>query len=86
MIKQSIGKTDIERAFDENKDWFMMIAYRDGEEQVLTIQNTDVVAFNVWSYLTKAKPLFDEIHIRVATDEEIAEWLTDAPFKGGDDE
>lgn len=86
MITNRIEKTDIERAFDENKVWFMMTAYKDGEEQVLTIQNTDVVAFNVWSYLTKAKPVFDEIRIRVATDEEVAEWVTDTPYKGGDTE
>lgn len=80
MINKNIEKTEIETAFDENKDWFMMTAYKDGKELVLTIQNTDVLAFNVWSYLTKAKPAFDEIRIRVATDDEVREWTTDSPF------
>lgn len=74
MIEKIIEKTEIEKAFDENKDWFMMTVYRNGEAQVWTMQNTDVLAFNVWSYLTQANPVFDEIRIRVATDEEVEEW------------
>lgn len=73
-------KTETEKEFDENDTELMMTVYRDGEECIWTMQNTKVLAFNVWSYLTKAKPKFDEIRIRVATEEEIKEWNGELPF------
>lgn len=73
-------KLDIEKEFDENNTELMMTVYKDGKPQIWTMQNTKVLAFNVWSYLTKAQPTFDEIHIRVATEEEVKEWYEDSPF------
>lgn len=73
-------KLDIEKEFDENETELMMTVYRDGKECIWTMQNTEVLAFNIWSYLTKAEPKFDEIRIRVATEEEIKEWNGETPF------
>lgn len=79
-VRNPFEKTDIEREFDKNDTELMMTVYRDGEECVLTMQNTKVIAFNIWSYLTKAEPKFDEIRIRVATEEEVKEWYEESPF------
>ena len=84
-IRNPFEKTDIEKEFDKNKTELMMTVYKDGEERIWAMQNTDVLAFNVWSYLTKAEPKFDEIRIRVATEEEIKEWYEDSPFDGDTD-
>lgn len=73
-------KLDIEKEFDENETELMMTVYRNGEECIWTMQNTEVLAFNIWSYLTKAEPKFDEVRIRVATEEEIKEWNGELPF------
>lgn len=73
-------KTDIEKEFEKNDAELMMTVYKDGEECIWTMQNTEVLAFNVWSYLTKAEPKFDEIRIRVATKEEVKEWRGELPF------
>lgn len=69
-IRKAWEKTEIEKEFDNNTEELMMIAYKDGEARVWSMQNTDVLAFNVWAYLTKAEPVFDEIRIRIATEEE----------------
>lgn len=79
-VRNPFEKTDIEREFDKNDTELMMTVYRDDEECVLTMQNTKVIAFNIWSYLTKAEPKFDEIRIRVATEEEVKEWHEESPF------
>ena len=79
-VRSPFEKLDIEREFDENDAKLMMTVYRDGEECVWTMQNTEVIAFNIWSYLTKAEPKFDEIRIRVATEEEVKEWYEEFPF------
>lgn len=79
-VRKWYEKTEIEKEFDDNDTELMMTVYKDGEERIRAMQNTKVIAFNVWSYLTKAEPTFDEIRIRVATEDEIKEWYEDSPF------
>ena len=67
-------KYDIEKQFENNKVEFITAAFRDGEPMVWMMNSAETLAFNIWSYLTKAEPLFDEIRIRVATPEEIEAW------------
>ena len=67
---------DIEKEYKNNNVEFITEFYRDGKMLVREMNNTDVLSFNVWSMLTHTKPKgeFDEVRIRVATDEEIKEW------------
>lgn len=73
-VKDWFKKTDIDIEFEKNEAEFMTTLYRDGEPLVLMMNNTRVMAFNIWASLTKAEPLFDEVRIRLATEEETKEW------------
>lgn len=67
---------DIEKEFENNTVDFITDFYKDGELLVREMTSTDIMSFNVWSMLTHTNPknTFDEVRIRVATDEEIKEW------------
>ena len=82
-IKKLWEKTDIEKEFDKNEEQFIVTIYRDGKPCVWQMNNTDTLSFNIWSHLTKAEPLFDEIRVRVATEEDIEEWYG-TPFEGSE--
>lgn len=69
-----VDYSEINQAFEENTESFFMDAYRDGELRVKAIENTSVIAFNIWSFLTRAEPKFDELRIRLATAEEVEAW------------
>lgn len=64
----------IEKEFEENEVNYMFVAYRNGEPIIWRRENTDAMSFNVWSFLTKGTPKFDEIRIRAMTDEESERW------------
>lgn len=75
-LKRKEQKMDIEKEYENNNVEFITEFYRDGKMLVREMNNTDVLSFNVWSMLTHTKPKgeFNEVRIRVATDEEIKEW------------
>ena len=66
--------TDIEREFHESETMFIADAYMDEELVAYHLDSVDTLGFNTWSYLMKAVPKFDEIRIRVATEEDLAEF------------
>ena len=82
--KMNENRTDIEREFHESEAQFVFEAYTGDEPMVWRIDNVDTLAFNIWSFLTKAQPQFDEIRIRVATEEDI-EDLEGAEGSDNDD-
>ena len=71
----------IENEFNQNDDWFFLEGYRDGKLLLKTMDNTEVLSFNVWSYLTKAEPPFDEVRIRRATEAEREAWESEEDYE-----
>lgn len=67
-------ETDLEREFMSSDVQFVTEISRDGKPMVWMMDNVETLAFNIWSCLTRAEPLFDEVRIRVATEENIKEW------------
>lgn len=70
--------TSIEKEFKSNKDQFIITGYKDDRAVMEMLNNTEVLAFNLWSMLTKAEPPLDEIRIKYATPEEAKAWEEEA--------
>lgn len=65
---------EIDKEFNECETLFRKEAYMDGELVAVSMDTVDTLAFNTWAFLVTAEPKFDEVRIRVATDEEVEEW------------
>lgn len=74
--------TNIEKEYRENQDQFMLVGYKDNRPVMEMLQNTTVLAFNLWSFLTKFEPPLDEVRIRYVTDEEAEQWEREAEEEG----
>lgn len=63
-------KTQAEIDFEKDDVTFMTETYKDGKLMTISMDSTETIAFNTWSFLK----VFDEVRVRVATQEEIEEW------------
>ena len=66
--------TSIEKEFKSNQDQFIITGYKDDRAVIEMLNNTEVLAFNLWSMLKKTEPPLDEIRIKYATPEEVEAW------------
>lgn len=73
MIKLK-WKTDIEKEYEKSEPTYKTTVYRGDETCVEMMNSKETIGFNLWSMLTKSEPLFDEVRITLATEEEIKEW------------
>lgn len=70
--------TSIEKEFKSNKDQFIIKGYKDDRVMFEMLNGTDVLAFNLWSMLTKAEPPLDGVIIEYMTEEEAKAWEEEA--------
>lgn len=69
------ARTELEKKFEKSNIEYMFEALMDEELVCWRIESKDTMAFNIWSFLTQAEPNFDEIRIRVATEQDL-EYLS----------
>lgn len=65
---------DIDKLFDESEDQYFRATYKDGKLLTIGIDVNDTIAFNTWSALTQAQPVFDEVRHVLATPELVKSW------------
>ena len=74
MMAPKEYKTQADIEYENSKLWFRTETYRDGKCMTVSMNTTKTLGFNTWAFLESPSG-FDEVRIRLATQEEIEDWF-----------
>ncbi len=77
MVRKYIEKeykTQADIEYENCELWFRTETYRDGKFMTVSMNKTKTLGISTWAFL-ESPAGFDEVRIRLATQEEIEDWF-----------